>query len=368
MKSLWRRHKWALATAGAVLAQLFAALSFAETHHREVRIFWAFITHEVSSLRLALAIFIGMSTVGYAIIRLSKSRWPIWASVRLTWTEMAFPIKASIVGSMTLVSMLALAPYGYARFRIFSETNFQEKALALSHDGRLLDAVSNCEEYFSMFPQRQSGGQAQDPVCVELTSYAEHLRQLEVYLKGQSGEVRIIDQLRVPIDWNAKRFSVAALSILLGRNHALARDYYDAKFFKAEPVQEAPWETFSSPTITPSWVGAGERSSPPTTRPAARLPPSLAVVGSPAPAVKETVFIQLEASSTEKAALGIADRARRSWSDILAGAEIKVVRAEVGPPGVIFRVRAGPFTSRAAARAICEEIKRRQGRCFVPTE
>jgi len=78
------------------------------------------------------------------------------------------------------------------------------------------------------------------------------------------------------------------------------------------------------------------------------------------PYVAQLAALQSEAA-TESAWARLASRA----PDLFAGAHMDVERADLGPRGVYFRVRAGYFADREDATQFCERIRRMGQDCIV---
>ena len=81
-----------------------------------------------------------------------------------------------------------------------------------------------------------------------------------------------------------------------------------------------------------------------------------------APAYK----VQLAAVRSLERAQGEWERMRRKNSDLLGNLSLSVVKADLGPEkGVVYRLRAGPVTDKAAARALCAKLARQKMGCLV---
>jgi len=76
-------------------------------------------------------------------------------------------------------------------------------------------------------------------------------------------------------------------------------------------------------------------------------------------------LVQLSAVRTEQAAKDEWARMVKKNPDVLAGLEPVIQRADLGTKGIFYRVRGGWFTSRAEAKAICDELARRNVGCIL---
>ena len=107
---------------------------------------------------------------------------------------------------------------------------------------------------------------------------------------------------------------------------------------------------------------AGERFAPGPERPVARP----AAPARPAAAGAEVHRIQLAALSSRDAV----EAARRALAgkhkDLFSGLDFAVRRVDRGGgKGVVFRLQAGPFGSRAEAEAMCAKLAKRKVQCIV---
>ena len=75
--------------------------------------------------------------------------------------------------------------------------------------------------------------------------------------------------------------------------------------------------------------------------------------------------VQLAAFRSEAAANAGWDASRRTYGDILAGAEKRIQEADLGAKGTFYRLRVGAFETRETALAFCDRLKSRGGDCIV---
>jgi len=75
--------------------------------------------------------------------------------------------------------------------------------------------------------------------------------------------------------------------------------------------------------------------------------------------------VQLGAFRSEDAASKGWTRVQGQHKDLLATMTPSYQRADLGPKGVFFRLRAGPLASESAAKSICSELAKRKAGCLV---
>ncbi len=118
-----------------------------------------------------------------------------------------------------------------------------------------------------------------------------------------------------------------------------------------------------------------EGNWPPRSRQASKPP---APLGPPQAAVKKpktTVAapftsdggysVQLAAVRDESAARGEWRRLRERHAELLGNLSLNVVRADLGPKGIFYRLRAGPLADKATARALCQVLAKKKVGCLV---
>lgn len=75
--------------------------------------------------------------------------------------------------------------------------------------------------------------------------------------------------------------------------------------------------------------------------------------------------VQLGALKTKTRALKEAERLSRAHRSLLGDNKIKLVRADLGPRGVYYRLRVGPLDARASADALCRNLSASRESCIV---
>lgn len=128
-----------------------------------------------------------------------------------------------------------------------------------------------------------------------------------------------------------------------------------------------------APTAAPEPPKAPVQIAEPKPAPKIEPKPAPQVVSKPAPSssFKATApagqgyLVQLSAVRTEQAAKSEWARLVKANPDVLGALESVIVRADLGDKGIFYRVRAGWFTSRAEAKAICDELATRNVGCLI---
>ena len=138
--------------------------------------------------------------------------------------------------------------------------------------------------------------------------------------------------------------------------------------------------TVAVEAVTPEGAAAPVDMAAPAAPTAVSEP---AVPSAPAPATEQTAapaapvaakssapagqgyLIQLSAVRTEQAAQDEWARMVKKNADVLGGLEPVIQRADLGAKGIYYRVRGGWLASRAEAKAICDELTRRNVGCII---
>jgi len=131
---------------------------------------------------------------------------------------------------------------------------------------------------------------------------------------------------------------------------------------------EAEAKAERAPAAPPS---APASLAPPAPVAAPQPAPEPAPEPAPQPSLKATApagqgyLVQLSAVRTEQAAKLEWARLVEKNPDVLRGLDPVIQRADLGTKGIFYRVRGGWFTSRAEAKAICDELARRNVGCII---
>lgn len=140
------------------------------------------------------------------------------------------------------------------------------------------------------------------------------------------------------------------------------------------PVQQAAAKPVEVATATVA--PAPKPANPPVDlpKPTAAAP----VAAAPAPAPQTAAFkpafslsgkyvVQIAAPSTEASAIAEWDKRAKALPEFFSGAERYIVQADVSGK-TVYRLRAGPFGSKADADAFCSAFKAKGGNCFPATK
>ncbi len=129
----------------------------------------------------------------------------------------------------------------------------------------------------------------------------------------------------------------------------------------APPVVK-PAEIVSAPPVPESQASASAPKTP-APKPVAKATPAPT---DPAGDLSKSYRIQLAAARSEKAVKSEWDRLQRRNTDLLGKLQLQVTRIDLGTTkGTFYRLRAGPLTSSAEAKALCERLKQRKLGCLV---
>jgi len=121
-----------------------------------------------------------------------------------------------------------------------------------------------------------------------------------------------------------------------------------AKVEDASSEQAAPVEP--APTVETSAVPEAEVVKPKNTSSAA---------------VADNFRVQFASARSEDGAESEWRKLQGRHSELLAGMNLRVVRADLGDKGVWYRARIGPFSDRAGAGTLCDSLKKVVVDCFV---
>ncbi|HEY9079841.1 SPOR domain-containing protein [Magnetovibrio sp.] len=111
---------------------------------------------------------------------------------------------------------------------------------------------------------------------------------------------------------------------------------------------------------------------PPKAAPEVKPAPAPAPEPEPSPAAAKATgtagqgyMVQLSAVRNEADAKNEWARMVKKHSDVLGGLELVIQRADLGVKGVFYRVRGGWFANRNEAKAICDELAKRNVGCLI---
>ncbi|MBK8157510.1 MAG: SPOR domain-containing protein [Rhodospirillaceae bacterium] len=146
----------------------------------------------------------------------------------------------------------------------------------------------------------------------------------------------------------------------------------------AIPTVPAPTDTAAVdnagtvPATDPAAAPASEDTTPAVAEPApvAEVPVAETAPTQTAtaePGVSGNARIQLAAVKTEEAAKTEWARLQKLHPDVLGGLSLHVERFEKSASEVFFRIQAGPFQDKAAAKEVCGQLKQKNQACIVAT-
>ena len=347
----------------AAVAIPLAAFAIANRRHLDVGL--AFIHHELSN-RVHFIVFvltIVMGALGWLFVRSLNSK-----SVRAAFVFSL--LRNKYVGRWWTLPILCfavfclIAPYGYSRYRSFSEVVYQEKALSLLLDGRVMDADLICRKYVALFPQRRASGGLPDPVCTPITNQVEDVRGLELYLSEVDPKPRTVDGFHVPIDWNARVFGRTLIRVLLVGEDSTELERLEVK---GVPIVYPPWRTFSSPiyelkssNLPDLDDGSGRGREVMLSDPGQNV----AAEELGAEPIKAHQIQLVAVRSLERARTEI-EKLKQRLEAVLGGVVLRVFRADHDVWGVVYRIRAGPIGTLKEARQLCADVKAQDQECEV---
>lgn len=135
---------------------------------------------------------------------------------------------------------------------------------------------------------------------------------------------------------------------------------------ETEDIPEEPVAAAPEPVLVPEPAesvldgGAPEEAAP---------APEPVLVAEPEPAFaldpSGAFLVQIAALRTEEAAETAWSREITQYPALFEGVEKRVQRADLGPKGVFYRLRAGAFPTRAAAREFCDALENAGKACIV---
>ncbi len=143
-----------------------------------------------------------------------------------------------------------------------------------------------------------------------------------------------------------------------------------AKMAPPAPAPEPQKSTSATPEPTPAPVIAAP-APPPVPKAASTSKATQTAQATPVPAAPTTDLeksyrVQLAASRTESAVRSEWDRLRRRHIDLLGELNLQVMKIDLGgTKGIFYRLRAGPLSNAASAKALCERLKQRKLGCLV---
>ncbi len=139
----------------------------------------------------------------------------------------------------------------------------------------------------------------------------------------------------------------------------------------APVVEAAPAPPAHEPAPAPAPAPKVEAAPAPVAKVAPKpvAPPPAPTAPAPAPAQVSApaggYMVQLSAVRTEQAALSEWARLSKKHPDVLGALKPIIQRADLGDKGIFYRVRGGWLASRAEAKTVCNELKKRNVGCLI---
>jgi cell division septation protein DedD len=135
--------------------------------------------------------------------------------------------------------------------------------------------------------------------------------------------------------------------------------------FESKPPTSIPNRVAVSPKIEE--VQELAKPEPTPTNPAKAKMPKLTqpVKSKAAPTTKGKITVQLASVRSQGDAEATWQAIRKKHNDLLSGLEHFVVRKDLGPKGIYFRLQTGPLKSSTEARALCKKLIAQGQNCFI---
>lgn len=170
---------------------------------RELSIGWDFLLYELLSHKYPIIGFF----LGLFICSLGKGRIPnltkLWDYSRNSLHTYSFAWTVVLI-----VLSLSFIPYFTIRYKIYSETVFQRRALSQIDKLNFREARYICDSYLEIYPQRRENGTIPDDICIPILKFFHGMSMLDNYLRKYYGKKEIVEGLEIPTDWNAKTYAM----------------------------------------------------------------------------------------------------------------------------------------------------------------
>lgn len=201
---------------GFIVAVVIPILGYLAKSWRPIEVAAAFLLHELSSLdSIGLLLLMLLPMLGWGIFLLLRegNRSSLQAINILHTLSRA----RLLLVAVALVSLLATGVHLRIRYRHFSETSFQDRALAAVDAGEIREARALCVRYLRLFPQRRADGTFPDPICNPIVDFSKRMEVLYAYVEGQSPTDLNIDQMSIAVEPLAKERAIEILREWAGR-------------------------------------------------------------------------------------------------------------------------------------------------------
>lgn len=201
---------------GFVVAVVIPILGYLAKSWRPMEVGAAFLLHELSGVRsIVLLLMMLMPLAGWgAFLLLRRRNRSSLLAINILHT-LGRARLLLLVGAA--VSLLATGIHLRMRYRLFSETSYQERVLAAVDAGEIPRARTLCLRYLQLFPQRRADGGFPDPVCAPVLRFSSSMAALHAYVEGQSPTGLNIDQMSIAVEPLAKEQALEILGEWGGR-------------------------------------------------------------------------------------------------------------------------------------------------------
>lgn len=117
-----------------------------------------------------------------------------------------------------LLTALAVLTFEYEslRYRMFSEVQYQRRALAALQRNDFATARRTCTEYLQLYPQRRDEARLADQVCVPILDFTTAAAQLAANIESTPPRAARRDQMALRVDWTLRRDALGLLHTLAG--------------------------------------------------------------------------------------------------------------------------------------------------------
>lgn len=185
---------------GALLIPI-VALYFSST--RQLSIGWNFIQY-IFSESIYLISFILLFIFTFLLLKKKINIFDrIYKYILYSFTT----YKSAWLISLFIVSA-SFAPYLKSKYKIYSEVSFQQRVLKEIDNENYKRARSLCESYITLYPQRKKGNMMSDDICIPYLDYYRKMIKINNFLRGYQANKEEIDEMKIPVDWNAKRYGI----------------------------------------------------------------------------------------------------------------------------------------------------------------
>ena len=178
-----------------------AALYFSST--RQISILWKFVKNEIFTQSGTILVFLIFSIIIFLVLcRFSNKAKKVLVYFSKSFKE--YPEKWFLV---LIIIIISLIPYYSIRYKSYSETSFQKEALLQIKKENYIKARHVCKSYVELYPQRKEGNIFSDSICTPYLKYYKKMVMLDKYVSSYVVNKNRIDDLEIPADWNARKYS-----------------------------------------------------------------------------------------------------------------------------------------------------------------